>query len=239
MLKEVNLRTRLLRERNRNIASKDVNSWVQSVFNELERNRENIRIKLTSSVVERANDFNFDKVESNKIFHIDQIKKICIDYRLRFLDTKYFKGDFPENAISEIRQLEHDHNIKLNGFKIVAPSKLFVLKKADDPLLFAPMGNGYYYLIYTWGKDLHPLRRIIAWPTKNVGNLAFTLFFSCIFLTAVSANFIFNQKATGPYSILLFLFYFKFAVGFLLFYGIASGKNFNEYIWRSKYNKIS
>ena len=55
------------------------------------------------------NHFDIDKVETDKIFHIDQIKKICIDYRLRFLDTKYFKGDFPANAISKIRQLEEDH----------------------------------------------------------------------------------------------------------------------------------
>ena len=31
-------------------------------------------------------DFDPNKIESNRLFHIDDIKKICIDYRLRFLD---------------------------------------------------------------------------------------------------------------------------------------------------------
>ncbi|WP_395062778.1 hypothetical protein [Flavobacterium sp.] len=36
----------------------------------------------------------------------------------------------------------------------MAPSKAFNLKKYDDPLLFAPIGNDYYYLIHKWGNDL-------------------------------------------------------------------------------------
>ncbi|MDJ0644431.1 MAG: hypothetical protein QNJ57_00470 [Flavobacteriaceae bacterium] len=238
MLKNINLKSRLLEERSRMIKQTDMQSWLQSIFDDLDIQRESILQTLSNAEDDVTNHFDIDKVEVDRIFHIDQIRKICIDYRLRFLETKYFKGDFPANAISKIRQLEQEHTTKLDGFKIVAPSKLFVLKKADDPLLFAPMGNGYYYLIYKWGNDIHPLRKLLVWPLKNVGNLTFSTFISCLLLTYITSNFFFNGKATIAYDIMLFLFYFKFAVGYILFYGIASGKSFNEFIWKSPYNKV-
>ena len=96
------------------------------------------------------NQFDFDQLETNRIFHRDAIKKICIDYRLRFLNLSYFKSDVPVEAIERIKALEKSHKTEVKHMKIVAPSKLFRLKNADDPLLFVPIGNDYYYLIHKW-----------------------------------------------------------------------------------------
>ena len=74
------------------------------------------------------NVFDFDQLETRKIFHLSQIKKVCIDYRLRFLDIKYFKGNLPKEAIEKITQLEKDHQTTLDGFKIMATSVLFTFK---------------------------------------------------------------------------------------------------------------
>jgi hypothetical protein len=60
--------------------------------------------KLTPSV-QSSNNFDFDKLETHRIFHLDQIKEVCIDYRLRFLDLKYFKGNIPKEGIDKITQL--------------------------------------------------------------------------------------------------------------------------------------
>ena len=43
-------------------------------------------------------DYKLDKINSDRIFHISDIKKICIDYRLRFLDFELFKGKVPDEA---------------------------------------------------------------------------------------------------------------------------------------------
>ena len=96
----------------------------------------------------------FDLLETDKIFHIDQIKKLAINFRLRFLDSHLFKNQIPDEAITKIRVLEKNHKTTLQGFKIIAPSKTFQLENYDDPLLFAPIGNNYYYLIHKWGNDL-------------------------------------------------------------------------------------
>jgi len=62
------------------------------------------------------NEFNLNKLNNENIFHINTIKSTCIDYRLRFLDIKYFKGEIPLEAIEKIKQMEIDHNKKLNSF---------------------------------------------------------------------------------------------------------------------------
>ena len=82
-----------------------------------------------------VNNFDFERLETNKIFHLNQIKKVCIDYRLRFLDLKYFKGNIPKEGIEKITQLEKDHETSLEGFKIMAPSVLFRLKKNRRPTI--------------------------------------------------------------------------------------------------------
>ena len=92
-----------------------------------------------SSESQNRNNFDFDQLESHKIFHLSQIRKVCVDYRLRFLDLKYFKGNIPKEGIEKITQLEKEHQTSLEGFKIMAPSVLFRLKKTDDPLLFVPL----------------------------------------------------------------------------------------------------
>ena len=115
---------------------------------------------IISSESNSNNKFNFDKLDKNKIFDLESIKKICIDFRLRFLDHKYFKNSLPKEAFLEISKLESAHNTILSDFKIMAPSKLFRLKNTDDPLLFVPLGNNYFYLIYKWGNELHPNRKI-------------------------------------------------------------------------------
>lgn len=181
------------------------------------------------------NEFQFDLLDSEKIYHIDDIKEICIEYRLRFLSTKYFKGKYPNQALESIQELENAHQLKLQGFKIVAPSKLFKLENADDPVLFAPMGNDYFYLIHKWGKDLHPLRKYLVLPFKNFLNLGITvLAFSWVVANLIPLE-LFTPKENSIYFWILFLFVFKMMGTITIFYGVALGKNFNPAIWNSKY----
>lgn len=238
MLQPINLQEKLLKVRDKHLKKTNVLTWVQSVFNELDDKREATLNKLQTSENSPVNTFDIDKVDANSIFHINQIQTLCIDYRLRFLDTKYFKGDYPAEAISKIHQLENYHQTKLEGFKIAAPSVLFKLKKADDPMLFVPMGNDYYYLVHKWGNDLHPLRKVKYWAAKNVENFAISLFAISLLLTFLTHTFFFREQTNITYFVMLFLFYLKGAIGFGLFFGISSGKNFSEYAWKSKYDKI-
>ena len=187
--------------------------------------------------IKRKNNFNIKLLDRNRIYHINQIKKVCIDYRLRFLDIKYFKNKIPIEASSQIKLLEEVHNNSISDYKIMAPSKLFRLIRKDDPLLFAPLGNGYFYLIHKWGNDLNPLRKILMWPLKNIKNLFITIFSLTLIVTLITPQNLFTKNPSSSSFWLLYFFNLKAVMFVFFFYGISMGKNFSKFIWNSKYNK--
>ena len=193
-----------------------------------------------TSLLERpqsTNAFDIEQLATDKIYHLDTIRDICIDYRLRFLDLKYFKNDLPQEAFDKIAALEMEHDTTLTGFKVMAPSKLFRLKNTDDPLLFVPLGNDYFYLIHQWGDDLHPFRKALMWPFKNIWNLLLTLLVVSWGVTLITPMAIFTKTTSWTTFWMVYFFNFKAIASVVLFSGFALGKNFNPAIWNSKYNK--
>ena len=235
MLSKTNIELKLEQLRNKRISEEAILDEVAQIFSENDIRRKTIKETLKKESSTKHNTFNFNKLESNRIYHISDIQKLCVDYRLRFLDSRFFKGTIPEEAVSKIRQLENEHDTSLKNFKIIAPAKLLKLENADDPLLFAPMGNDYFYLIHKWGNDLHPLRKVLMWPYKTLENLVVTVFFVSLLITAITPIHLFSTEVTTQEYVLLFLFMFKWVGGMVLFYGFAKGKNFNTAIWNSKY----
>ncbi|WP_026449791.1 hypothetical protein [Aequorivita capsosiphonis] len=235
MFSRTNIEIQLLKYRTKRIDEQSIIDEVQKIFSENENKRKEIVSTLTEDDIEAVNHLNFDLLHSEQIFHIDDIKGLCINYRLRFLGSHHFKGDFPEEAISEIRHLENSHDITLRNFKIVAPAKLLKLENADDPLLFAPMGNDYYYLIHKWGRDLHPFRKLLMWPYKSLDNLVFMVMVLSVLLTSiVPMHWLTPHPGIGEYLFLAF-FIFTGMGGMVILYGFSKGKNFNGAIWKSKY----
>jgi len=176
-----------------------------------------------------------DELDVDRIYSVETIRKVCIDYRLRFLDLSYFRGELPVEATEEIRRLEDEHDTSLDAFKIMAPSKMFKLEDKDDPMLFAPLGNGHYYLIHKWGGDLHPLRRWLVWPFKGLSNFMVLVFMVSVVCTLLTPMNIFTKDYGMVEKLILFLFVFKSVIAVFIYFGFASGKNFNSVIWNSKY----
>ncbi|WP_281540335.1 hypothetical protein [Maribacter aestuarii] len=236
LLKKTNIREKLNAEKLRD--AKLQQNTLEQVYRILltdSKNQERIESTIAEGKVVPTNAFNFDLLETDRIYHINEIKNICIDYRLRFLESKYFKGQIPQEAISKIKLLEKEHKIEVTGYKIIAPSKLFKLEDKDDPLLFAPIGNEYFYLIHQWGNDLHPLRKLLMWPFKNIINLTFLVVAISFLATLMIPSGLFSKSNSAMEFWILFFFMFKCIASVVIFYGFALGKNFNPAIWNSKY----
>lgn len=234
LLKPTNIREQLYKAKLQFSEEQLINE-VYLLLQKSSEKEEKILKKISGNSNKVENNFKFDFLETDRIFHIDQIKEICINYRLRFLDSKYFKGQIPDKTIDKIKLLEQKHNIGIEGFKIVAPSKLFKLADKDDPLLFAPIGNGYFYLIDKWGNDLHPLRRILVWPFKNIVNLSLLVVLISWLITLFIPSGLFSKSNSQMEFMIIFFFMFKSIAAVVIFYGFALGKNFNPAIWNSKY----
>lgn len=181
-------------------------------------------------------DYNPDKIDSNRLFHVDQIRKICIDYRLRFLDFNFFKGGVPDEAYTKLKEFELNHpDLDLN-IKMMAPTKLFQLENYDDPLMFVSLGNNYYYLIHKWGNDMSYFRKMFMWPFKNIYNiLIYIATISLLFTTFVPDGIFFYKNNPEIQFFVVFLFMFKSLAAIFIYFGFAMGKNFNENIWNSKF----
>lgn len=235
ILKGTNIERKLQNTKNKKDDCKQILAEVQQILKQDSLKEGKIANQLSSKNSTLGNNFDFDLLETENIYHIDQIKEVCIDYRLRFLDSAHFKGEIPPTAISKIKHLEAAHNIEIKGFKIMAPSKLFKLEDKDDPLLFAPIGNDYYYLIHKWGNDLHPLRKLFAWPFKNIANLLLLVLLISYLVTLMVPEGLFSKKSSTAEFWIIYFFMFKCLASIVIFYGFALGKNFNPAIWKSKY----
>ena len=226
----------LLREREKAISETALMDAVQAILARDEAQRKAIKNRLhESDTIPNENQFVFDLLETGRLFHIDQVKAICLDYRLRFLDSHLYKNTFPEEAVSKIKALEKAHDTTLSGFKIMAPSKQFYLKNYDDPLLFAPIGNGYYYLVHQWGNDLNPLRRLLVRPLRDFGSLLLFLAAASFVFALLITKLFFRGSDTDEFLLIAFLFTFKSFCGIALYYGFWKGKNFTTAIWDSPY----
>ena len=230
---DLNLQNTLRKDRDKHISSEDLKDMIQAIFDQKEAIKSRVKSTLETPNNSYVNTLTFDALDLDKIFHIDSIKKLCINYRLRFLDTHLFKGEYPKELYSIIPNLENDHKIQLKDFKIMAPYKLFRLKTKEDPLLFVPIGNGYYYLVHKWGDDLKSYRKILVWPFKNINTLIFTSIILSLLSTALGSAFFNDFSDTQLLVIFIFnIKTFVFVTFYLLF---MMRKNFNESIWNSKY----
>lgn len=234
LINKVNLEKELISERKKFKSEMAILEDVKAIFAANEIERELIKQALKEKGSTKINQLKFDLLETDKIFHLEQIKKICVDYRFRFLDSSIFKNKIPEEAISKIRDLEKKHDSKLEGFKIVAPSKAFLLENYDDPLLFIPIGNDYYYSIHKWGNDMNSIRKWLVKPVKNIGNFVlFSILISFLLTLIVPETTL--SKTVPMASLIIFLFIFKSIIAVSAYYFFMMGKNFNSEIWQRKY----
>ena len=237
LTERVNLQREMERLRAKEMKEQEILAEVKKILEKGRTSEADILNRISESAPQdsESNHLIFDLLDSGKIFHQDQIKKICIDYRLRFLSTAYFKGEMPQEAVTAVKEMEEKHQTQIKGFKIVAPAKYFRLENADDPMLFAPLGNEYYYLLHKWGTDMHPLRKLLVWPLKNLENLLVFCILSSFFLTFGIREVFFSQFRETSQFLILFMYSFKAVVALTFFYGISLGKNVSTGNWNSKF----
>ena len=235
-MRKVNLFEELLSERNKEISSDELKSIVKKIWSNHDSKKDQIRISLNKKNDDKNNQLKFDKMESKNIFHKETIKKICIRYRLRFLDSNLFKGEYPKNITRIITDLESKHDTSLSNFKIMAPSKLFKIKSPDDPILFVPIGNDYFYLVHKWGKEFNKLRKLMVLPFKNIDNLTIFSILVSVFFALVGK--LVMPSLTSSEVFILFLFLVKGFIFIFFYMFFLTRRNFSESNWNSKYDSF-
>lgn len=191
--------------------------------------------------VEESTDVNMDLLDKNRIYTKNQIKELCLTYRLRFVNSNMFKNDIPQETVFKIKAEEKKLNTTFKNLKIIAPKRTLELGDCDgDPLLFASLGNNEFYLLDQWGDDLNAWRKIWAWPIRNAKNwLTFTAVLTLLLVAITPSNWI-STHPNGPsgFIVLSYLLELFFGINvFMVFIGMAFHKNFTVFEWnRNSFN---
>lgn len=172
------------------------------------------------------------------IFHIDTIKEIAINYRLKFLDSQQYKKDIPYEAILKIKHHNSIYRKDLKNFKILAPVENFRKEQADTSLiLFAPTNHGNYCLIHKWGAELKWHRKLTSWPMRKFETLLASIaLISLILAISLPTRLIWLPEHAdywGTYRIGAFFHILIFNMGISAYITFAFGKNFSSHTWKN------
>ncbi|MFZ1688071.1 MAG: hypothetical protein WAU70_11650 [Flavobacteriales bacterium] len=211
---------------------------VKGILEEEQKTDDILRAMVLSSTKAHAN--RIAGLDLDRVYPAAAIRTVCTKYRLRFLDSGLFKGELPMQAIHELRQLERRSSAPLAGFKIMAPAERFKLCDAEgDPLLFVPLGNELYYMVYQWGGDLAWHRALLNWPLRSVGHLAATvLLIAAIVALLAPGPLVDSPGATSYLNGGRFLSFFWAAMviaGFTAFGWMAFFGKFSAEAWNSRH----
>lgn len=230
-------------------AQKDDDSLLAQANELLEGDSENDLYMLRNLGFQKAIDANrtvqqkmmnkrnvLNNLKSEKIFTIDEIKTICVNYGLRFLHIEHYKGNLPSNIAASIKAAatETGYDSTMLNLYIVAPKDSFELQaEPKDPLLFAKLLDGSYYLVCKWGDDLNAMRYVSNLFVRSPGILTLSV---CIALALVTFMPIYLIGANSIPILLVFLLSFAILLAGGLVFGISSdlnGTNINN--WNKKF----
>lgn len=236
MFSNVNITTELLKTRTKKRSQEDVLiDEVKNILSSdlLKENKILGNLKFYNKSFELLDE---SEINPSLVFSTEEIKNICIKYRLRFLDSQFYKDEFPYEAVLKIKDLNTDFKKDLKGFKILAQAEAFSKKEKDLPcLLFAPTINGNFYLIHSWGKEYKWHRKYFLFPMRTFETLMLTI---AVFVLIVDLSLpvrLITLDRSAPYwcgyRIATYFHLFIFCCGFTAYATFAFNKNFSKSNW--------
>lgn len=131
----------------------------------------------------RGEQLQLEKLENGfagKVYKRHQIEKLAVDYRLRFLQSRYYTGSFDVEVAAKIKEFAKETNTSIDDytlsrqFYVLAPQEMFqlkdekyVTKREKDPAIFYQIDNDHYRLIHKWGNDFTIFRLLEGFRYKS------------------------------------------------------------------------
>lgn len=208
---KVNLEEKMVASKARTISkisrekesSENLLDQVQNILSDLQHEDENLLKSVgLSKAIDNAHELKQKSEElkvkaanirNPRIFTEAEIKRIAINYGLRFLPSTLYKGSLPNDLAQKIKEFKslglkqgvykwkeaesvYGNRYMSEAYFILAPKKSFELQeKPEDPLFFARLADGTYYLIHKWGNDLSYWRYVKVLPFRYAGKTFLTI----------------------------------------------------------------
>ncbi|MDC3337964.1 hypothetical protein OAW23_08840 [Flavobacteriales bacterium] len=240
MFENWNIKDKLIEERAKLATSYDPVKIAKAIY--IEQEFEDHRIQ--KALNECDNDYHHvdeTSLDSSRIYTLNEIKKIAINYRLRFLPSKYFIGEIPYPAIMEIKELNKLSGTNVRKFRILAPARRFELEDENaDPLLFTPLLNGKYYLIHQWGNDLAWYKKVLFFPLRSFKHMvcfALTIAFIVALVTPGSVIMRSSRVLVDYFDYYRIAFFFFMSIAFCaitVFSAFIFRLFPSDFVWKKK-----
>ncbi len=177
-----------------------------------------------------------EDVNPDLLFTLKEIKIIATNYRLKFLESKYYKPEIPYDTIKAIKQFNTEFKKELKEFRILSVAEAFGEKTPEkSAALFVKTNHNNYYLLHQWGNALTKNRELGYWPLRRFENLALTVmaFTLLVTLSLPTALITLDTKATYwcGYRAGTFFHLLIFFSGFTTYFTITFAKNFSSANW--------
>lgn len=177
-------------------------------------------------------------LDRRMILHLDELRDLCVRYRLRFLPSGYFKGHVPSRTLGAIRTLETRAGRPLKAFMVMAVPRLFrIPAHRAEPTLFVRVSEEHYLLVHRWGHGLGRARAILLWPLRSPWSLVTTLLVMALAISAIAPpDAVFSTADHEWWSPvrLVFLFWISALLGGITtFVWFAFRWRFSSEAWRS------
>ncbi len=180
-----------------------------------------------------------DGLEALTVFSVEEIKRAAIHYRLKFLDSQFYKPELPYEVVFKIKEIEKAQQKSLKHFKILSTDKSFKAKANNEACaLFVKTNLNNYHLVHQWGGGLTLKRKILNWPLRNFETLAISiagltfieglLIPNSFIIREASADY-WNGYRGGTFFHLLII-----NAGFTAYLFLTFAKNFSNSLWNRK-----
>lgn len=197
--------------------------------------------------IERASLENQFKTQA---YTIEEIRSLAIDYDLKFLSTKSFRGSIDTRISAKLAEFFDGNNLNdmddTERFYLLAPKKAFNFSNKENPKPINPIlfyrpnrGDNKYLIIHQWGNEFTMFRLLRGLMKRNL----FTLFLSGYVIGFLVVNIFMSMM--GNYNIRAdiatsFLFGFLgLLTARILFVGEAFRTNdLNEENWQRENQNI-
>lgn len=178
------------------------------------------------------------EVAKNLLYSVDEIKTVCINNRLRFLDSQNYKNEFPYEVVLKIDDLNVRYRKDLKHFKILAPAEAFKKNKGNLPcVLFAQSINNNYYLIHAWGVDAKWFKKLLYFPLRTFETLLISLLLFALVITVfLPVEFITRDPEASywcDYRIGAYFHLLIFFSGITIYIILAFRKNLSNSDWNT------
>lgn len=137
-----------------------------------------------------------ESANSKAVLTADQVRKLCIRYRLRLLPSNRYRGPIEavtgcklSKFLDDIKDLDPMESASTRLF-VMAPAQTFnlsVYKPVPDPVLFYRHDNGLYAVVHQWGNDFTIFRRILGALTSSAVAWRWFMFLSSVSITVAGA----------------------------------------------------